>query len=104
MTKNTKDKAPERISLSEHELRMMFIVGGPEPISLRNVKKMTNRLLSLQQEIIELADPEMCRTLLPWVTSSLDDLIESANRQANASRNFETVLAEFARRKATMGR
>jgi hypothetical protein len=93
-------KTPKRIPLSE--LQHMMIMGGPEPISVRNVKAMTNRLLSLQQEIIEVADPEMCRTLLPWVTSSLDDLIESANRQASASHKFQAVVEAFARKKATI--
>jgi hypothetical protein len=103
MSKNTKEKAPKRIPLSEHQLRMMMIMGG-EPISVRKVKAMINRLLGLQQEIIELADPEMCRTLLPWVTSSLDDLIESANRQTSATRKFQAVLEAFARKNATIGR
>jgi hypothetical protein len=104
MTKDiTKDKAPKRISDSEHELRMVMIMGGPEPMPVRTVKAMTNRLLRLQQEIIELADPEMCRTLLPWIASCLDDLIESASRQSSASHSFAAILEAFARKKETIG-
>jgi hypothetical protein len=103
----TNNESPKKISLSEHEqheLRMMLIMGGPEPISVRKVKAMTDRALRLQQEIITFNDPETCRRLLPWVSSSLDDLIESANRQASASRKLDAALEAFARKKAAMGR
>jgi hypothetical protein len=102
MSKNTKE-TPKSIPFSEHELRTMLIMGGPEPISVRKVKAMTARLLSLQQEIIEVADPKMRRTLLSWITSSLDDLIESANRQRSASDKLDAVLEVFERKRATIG-
>ena len=100
MSKNTKDKAPE---ISIRGLSYALLLSS-DPIPVRKFKAMINRLLRLEQEIIELADPEMCRTLLPWVTSCLGDLLGSLNQQSSASDKFAAILEGFARKKAMMGR
>ena len=100
MSENTKDKTPE---ISIRGLSYALLLSS-DPIPVRKFKAMINRLLRLEQEIIELADPEMCRTLLPWVTSCLGDLLESLNQQSRASDKFAAILEGFARKKAMMGR
>jgi hypothetical protein len=100
MTKKTKDKAPE---ISIRGLSYALLLSS-DPIPVRKFRAMIKRLVRLEQEIIELADPEMCRTLLPWVTSCLGDLLDSLNQQSSASHKLEGVLKAFARKKATIGR